>query len=350
MIRSCSRKSVGVSQLDIARALGVSQALVSQVLAGKNEASPKMTARILKMAREKRYRPNALVRGMQTGRTGTIGVIVPSDGFYSWIVKGLHDQLARAGYLIYLVWNDEHVAAPDSNRELEYLHRLMDRRVEGVILRPTHDDVTDMYFSEVMGRGIPLVVVDRELTRTKCDFAGTDDFEGGAMAARHLLELGHRRLGQVAGPSVVSTAKDRRLGFEREVAEFGQGATCSTIEAEGFQNTKSEIRRLLSLDPRPTGVFGPSDFAAREMYEVAAELGLKVPRDLSVVGFADLPFAEWLSPPLTTLRQDPLGIGEAAAGLLLSQCAKGVRGKQKKVKLKPGLVVRGSTAGPGLNV
>lgn len=338
-----------VNQREIARELGVSQSLVSKILSGRNEASKETTERILKAAERKGYRPNMLVRGIQTGQTKTIGVVIPANAFLSEVVHGVHDALDRAGYAMILVWNTENIAEPDSRVELEYLHRLVDRRVDGVILRPTHDDASDMYFSEISERGIPLVVVDRLLARAKYDFVGTDDRCGAEMAARHLLDLGHRRLGQLAGPSSVSTSRDRRVGFEKAVADFGRGATCRTIEAADFQNVEKEITKLLLSKPRPTAVFGANDHTAREIYQVAAKLGLKMPIDLSVVGFADLNFASWMSPPLTTVRQNPYRIGAAAAELMLARC--GLKGKgegRETIRLKPELVVRESTAKPGI--
>ncbi len=335
-----------VNQKEIAKELGVSQSLISKILAGKNEASPKVKEKILKAVKDKGYRPNFLVLGMQTGQTKTIGVVVPPDDFHSGIVQGIHDYLDNAGYAMILVWNKEHVASLDSRKELEYIHRLVDRRVDGVILRPTHDDVSDLYFKEVSERGIPLVVVDRELASTHYDFVGTDDIAGGEMAAKYLLGLGHRCLAQIAGPSFVSTSKDRRIGFERAVAEFGQDAVCRTIEAPEFRNVEKEVLQLLQVNPRPTAVFGANDNTASEVYKVAVSLGIKIPEDLSVIGFGDLVLGGYMSPPLTTLRQNTYKIGEEAAKMLLGRCAGGkVRtSTQGKIRLKPELVVRGSTS------
>jgi LacI family transcriptional regulator len=306
-----------------------------------------MTEKILKLVQEKGYRPNMLVRGVLSGRTKTIGVVIPASDFFSEIIHGIHDALARVGYAMILVWNEDHMAAPESKKELEHIHSLIDRRVDGVILRPTHDAISEMYFDEVYQRGIPIVIVGRELPLTNYDFAGTDDWAGGELAAKHLLALGHRRLGQIAGPSSVSTAKGRRLGFEKAVADFGGSATCLTIEAPGFLGVKPQILRLLQAKPRPTAVFAANDDAAAEIYETAAELGLKVPDDLSVVGFGDLVFAGYMTPPLTTLKQYSYAIGEEAAGLMLARCSGFIKGaphaKAKKIKLLPTLVERGST-------
>ena len=336
-----------INQREIANELGVSQSLVSKILAGRNEASPEMTGKILRLVQEKGYRPNMLVRGVLSGKTKTIGVVIPADGFFSEIVHGIHDCLTRAGYAMFLVWNDDHMVAPDSKKELEYIHSLVDRRVDGIILRPTHDEVSQMYFNEVHLRGIPMVIVVREIAPAHYDFVGTDDRAGGELAAKHLLELGHRCLGQIAGPSIVSTSRGRRLGFESAVADFGPTASCLTIEAPGFSNAKTQILELLQSTPRPTAVFAANDDAAAEIYVIAASLGLRIPDDLSVIGFGDLVFAPHLTPPLTTLRQNPYSIGENAAALMLTKCAS----KHKKkpapevmnIKFLPTLVVRGST-------
>jgi len=336
-----------VNQRELARELGVSQSLISKILSGKNDASKEMTARILKAVKEKGYRPNLLVRGIQTGQTKTIGVVMPADEFHSGIVQGIHDSFDQAGYAMILVWNAEYMATPDSQKELMYIHRLLDRRVDGVILRPTYDDATKMYFSEILERGIPLVIVDRKLVGVATDFVGTDDYAGGVMAAKHLLDLGHRRLGHIAGPSRVRTAKDRRRGFEAAVAEYGNGASCRTIEAAGFRSVKAEALQLLQSQPRPTAVFGANDHTAAEICETARSLGLHVPGDISVVGFGDLAFGEYMSPPLTTIRQHPYRIGEEAAMLLLARCTgiskTGDAASAQNIILKPELVVRGST-------
>jgi DNA-binding LacI/PurR family transcriptional regulator len=189
--------------------------------------------------------------------------------------------------------------------------------------------------------------VDRELPGVRCDFAGTDDTTGGRLAAEHLLKLGHRRLGHLAGPRSVSTARGRRSGFEDAVATWGRRASCRTVEGFHFSGLRQEALNLLHARPRPTAVFCVNDDAAADLYGAAAELGLNIPRDLSVVGFADLPVASWLRPALTTLRQDPYRLGREAVRIVLERRD----GPPRKagpivVRLKPDLVVRKSTAAP----
>ena len=343
------KRQTTVSLGDIAAEAGVTVATVSRILNAKNPErfSKETRERIAEVARRLKYRPNLAASGVRSGRTQTVGVMVPGDGafFYPPMIGGIHDVLAEQNYAALLSWNREDIAASGSDKELQIIHRMVDRRVDGIILRPTHDDVSDMYFREVWDRGIPLVAVDRALPGVRCDFVGTDDADGGRQAARHLLGLGHRRLGQLAGPERVSTSRDRRHGFEEVVADFGDGATYTTLECPLFHKVYREAMDLLQRTPRVTAVFCASDEAAAELYEAAAELGLRIPRDLSVVGFADLLVATYLRPQLTTLRQDPYQIGQKAAQLLLERLGHEFQARESlNVRVKTELVVRGSTA------
>ena len=337
-----------VSLRDVARAVGLSAMTVSRALRDDGTVAGPTRRRVLAAAARPRYRPNLLMHGVRTGRSRTVGVVVPaSTPFLAGILQGIHDALDAADYAMLVAWNPLHFAAPANRAERRHIRRLLERRVDGLILRPTHDAATDDDFREVRKEGLPLVVVDRELPGVRCDFAGTDDEAGARMAADHLLALGHRRLGHLAGPQAVSTARLRRRGFERAVAAFGRGASCRTVEGHDFRGLRDEALRLLRASPRPTAVFCANDDAATSLYESADALHLRIPQDLSVVGFADLPVASMLRPALTTVRQDPVRIGREAVRLLLARCASGApRNGPVAVRLEPELVVRGSTAPP----
>ncbi len=334
----------------LAAEAGVSLATVSRIL-NRGEGhlfAQETTRRVMATAERLGYRPNLLMRGVLTGKTRTIGVMAPNNSaFYSGVIAGIHDTLAEQNYALLLSWNKEDTPSPDSDLERALIHRMIDRRVDGIILRPTHDNVSDMYFSEVWERNIPLVAVDRELVRVHCDFAGTDDKLGGQLAAQHLLDLGHRRLGHLAPPRDVSTARDRREGFEQAILRAGNGAYCLVLETKGFHKVYPEAMELLAQTPRVTAVFCPSDEAAQEFYRAATDSGLRIPQDISVIGFADLPVASFLHPRLTTLRQNPERIGCQAANLLLARIEGRMTGEEvRKERLAPELIVRDSTAPP----
>jgi len=333
---------------DIGREAGVSTSIVSRVLRNRKDRIPDSTRKkVMDAAERLGYRRNLLIQGVQTGRTMNIGVIIPSTGsFYSEIVHGIHDELRGRGYCIILAWNPEDIEVPDSSLETELIHQLVDRRVDGIILRPTHAEVSNVYFSEVVDRNIPLVTVDRPLPGVHCDFSGTDDEAGGRLAARCLLEAGHRRLMHLAVKSPFAPALLRQKGFEEECAKV-EGVSVSTRYIASYDvNLMQEIsQEALAESDRPSGIFVVSDNLVGGVYRAAKAHNLKIPKDLSIVGFGNLPVGEYFDPPLSTIDQSPYEAGRVAARLVLDRIDK-TDGVYFNKLLDPVLVERSSVANP----
>lgn len=330
----------------IALEAGVSVMTASRALRGQNDVAAGTRKKVLRVAERLRYRPNLLVRAIQTGKSGNLGVVIPAVGdFGAQMICGVHDELAQRQYLPLLHWRRlPRFGAPggDAETELDIIHSLLDRRVDGVILFPHDDLVPDVYFREVWQRHVPLVTVDRRLPLTRADFVGTDDRAGARLAAGHLLSLGHRRVAQVTGRMRVGTFADRRAEFESAMADGG--GRCTTVTLEDGDDAAA-VQRVLRLRPRPTAVFLGADNLAPALYRAAAEAGIQIPRELSVVGFADLQLAALMTPALTTVRQDPYAIGRNAARIVWERCAgKNPNPKPLELRLKPELIVRASTA------
>jgi LacI family transcriptional regulator len=334
----------------VAETAGVSIATVSRVLnkAGGSAFTHQTAGHVKAVATDLGYRPNLLMRGVAGRSTRTVGVMIPLGMYYVHVVEGVHDGLEEADYAMILTSKRVYVPSPESEDERKAMHRLLDRRVDGIILRPTHDGVSDLYFEEVWKRGIPMVAVDRELLGVHCDYVGTDNVAAGRIAAEHLLSLGHRQLAHLAGPPTVSVVRDRRKGFEDAVAAFG-GAYCVTVETtESAAHQRDSIAGLLARTPRPTGLFAMNDTLAEAVYAVAAEQGLTIPDDLSIVGCGNLPPSQYLVPSLTSFEQTPHAIGRQAARFLLERLRSTEKEKApRQVRLMPELVVRKSTAAPG---
>lgn len=346
-VRQVSRSGSRIGIRQIADATGLSPMTVSRALNGKTEVSPATRDRVLAAARQLDYRPNALGRALKSGRSHTVGVVArPSNDFCSQVLIGVHDRLAEANIAPIVQFCPEGRENPDTTREL--LHRLIELRVDGFIFwpMPVNDEadlLPDVYFHEVWERGLPLVALDRAMPRTHADFSGTDDEGGGALAAAHLLGLGHRRIAHLGGPGI-GTFADRRAGFERALQRAGgvhySFRLCDHVECVG------EATELLRqpADVRLTAIFVSNDFYAVAVYEAARELGLKVGHDLSIVGFADVPLASLLAPQLTTVRQDAVQIGRNAAELLLDRIERRVEDVQPRaVRVGCRLAVRSST-------
>ena len=329
----------------IAAELGVSMMTVSRALNGRGRISDETRDRVLAVAQRLKYRPNRLVQAIKHGRSRTIGVMVPiATSFSATVVRGIHDALAEHHYLPILHFHGEGPQAQRDETELEYLHRLLDHRVDGIVFWPSDETVPQMYLREVWDRGVPMVAVDRHLPHTNADFSGTDDEAGGRIAAEYLLSLGHRRLAHIGGEQWVSTYADRRRGFEaavagvpdvRYVAEECVDCQCGEI-----------VARLLAGRDRPTAIFLSSDRMAPHVYDVAESLGLTIGQDLAIVGFADLAETAWLRPRLTTVRQNPYLIGQEAARLLFERIEGRAPGPApRSVRVRPELVARESSVG-----
>jgi LacI family transcriptional regulator len=292
---------------------------------------------------------------MQTGKTRMVGVMAPPFDFYwSEVLYGIHDTLTAADHVPIVVWPAHRGPGPrqrnmPGGHALEQIHRLIDRRVDGVILWPPFAALFSDHIHEFSSRDLPVVTIDHELPDAfGADFVGSDEAMGGRLVAEHLDALGHRRIGHLAGPRVATWAVARRDAFQRALKRY-KDATCVTIEApEG--DTAAGIdaaRTLLAAPDRPTAVFAATDLYAKVVYRAAAEMRLSIPSDLSVIGFSDDDFAAEMQPPLTTVRQPAYQIGRRAAELVLSRSqASDGRARPARERLPVELVVRRSTSSP----
>ena len=341
---------------EVARAANVSVPTASRILHRKklDQFSEETKKRVQETAHQLQWRPNLLVHGMQTGRTCTIGVMVPPfHSYWSEILYGIHEGLIEADYIPIILWGkhwreDEHRHVAE---DLEQIHRLIDRRVEGFILwppmvAPFYDHIEEMC-------NIPVVTIDHELpAEYGADSVATDEEMGAKLVASHLLGLGHRHFAHFAGSGnkIYSWAKHRSEYFQMEVSSVPR-TTC--VIGEQWQNDYDEgisvAEKLLQMEPRPTAIFMASDERARCVYDAAARMGLKIPQDLSVVGYADLVSAAGLQPRLTTVRQKPYETGVTAARLILERLQKTYKEphNHQRVRLGCELVIRDSTAAPG---
>lgn len=344
--RPAKKRLVETNLKVIAAELGVSRMTVSRALSGHPRVASATRDRILAVAERLRYRPNRLVHAIQSGRSRTVGVMIGiTSSFQGRLIHGIHDTLAKTSTLPILHFHGDGPTADRDQEELVFLHRLLDQRVDGIIFWPSDETVPEHYLHEVWERGVPLVAIDRNLPRTKADFAGTDDIKGGRLVAEHLLGLGHRRLAHIGGEPWVSTYADRRRGFE-EAIRAAKGVTYAVEDCKDGRCREIARRMLDSPDP-PTAIFVATDWHAPPVYLAAEERGLQVGKDLAVVGYGDLSEISWLRPHLTTVDQKPEEIGRAAARMLMdrldgtttSAAAQGVR-------ITPELVIRESTRGP----
>lgn len=330
--RSASHR---VTSIDVARRAGVSQSTVSLVFSGKGRGriSEATEEHVRRCARELGYRPNVAAQALRLGASRAVALLVPdiTNPFFSRVLRGAQRSAQAAGFTVALV-----DLANDREWEAQSFDALRAGPVDGYLL-------FEVSQPEALGPDEPVVLIETEAPgRPSVRF----DAEAGAAAAfGHLLELGHRRIGHLAASFDAPTFHLREAARRRMLAEAGldPDAQPRAVTGIGIDPARDAAGPLLS--ETPTAVFCDDDLIAAGFYLAARERGLRIPRDVSVVGFDDMDFARVLEPPLTTVALDAERLG-ASAFELLQQRMKGRR-IRRRVVLPAELLVRGSTAAPG---
>jgi DNA-binding LacI/PurR family transcriptional regulator len=329
---------------DVARVAQVSIATVSHVINGTRFVSPERVERVQSAMRELDYTPDATARSLRVGRTNTIGLVIPdnSNPFFAELARRIEEAGFDAGYTTILGNSGER---PD--REHQYVSTLVSKRIDGLIIAPFR--AVDRALTRLLLKApIPTVVIDREDVLPTADVVLHDDAGGGRQAAQHLLELGHREIACVADPPHDAPSPGRLEGFLQALAAAGVDVPDDAI-VQGdyhFESGREATRRLLATGRRFTALFAANDLMAAGAIREALAHGLRVPEDLSVVGFDDAPLAEMISPALTTVRQPLQQMGDTAVSLLLARMDAGEAEPRSRQVLPTSLVVRDSTAAP----
>jgi LacI family transcriptional regulator len=327
---------------DVAARAGVSYTTVSHVLNDTRAVRPHTRERVLAAARELDYVPSAVARSLKHQVTHTVGLLVPSatNPYYAELARGLEDACFRVGHSLVVCSSDEEPA-----RQLAYLSLLRQKRVDGIVVASASDE--PRWAAALRDVGCPLVVVDREIGGVAADLVQVDNERGGALAAEHLLKLGHERIACLTGPAGLAVDRDRLRGFRRALADAGRRAGDLVIAESDFTvpGGHRAALRLLRGAARPTALFAFNDMMAIGALRAAAELGLAVPARLSVVGFDDVELARYVYPALTTVGQSIRKLGEATAEALFARAA-GRDAPPRRVRLKPALRTRESSGPP----
>lgn len=303
-----------VTVLDVAREAGVSPSTVSRILNGTARVTSDKRSAVEEAIRKLDFRPNLFARSLKTGTTMTIGILTQDveSPFYGRAMKGIEAGLAGTGYAPIMVsghWN----AAEESER----VRLLMARRIDGLVILTGHlDDRQIAGFA----RHQPIVVTGRQLEAPQVRAFTLDQEAGGHLATRHLLNLGHRRIAHIAGPSDHTDATDRRAGYERALREAGIAAVPELVVQGDFMESGGllAMNRLLDSGQTFTAVFAANDQTAFGARMALYRRGVRVPDDVSIVGVDDLPATAYATPPMTTVRQPIYEIGLAAAHALLT--------------------------------
>jgi LacI family transcriptional regulator len=333
-----------VRMKDIARDLGVSIVTVSKVLRNHSDIGEETRKRVLKRIQELNYRPNPSARALVTGRTRSIGLIVPDlvHPFFAEVAKGLSRVLRKRDYSLVIASSEE-----DPALERNEIDQLLARRVDALIIASTQ--CTTETFRRIEEQRIPYVLIDRRSPGRPANFVGVDDERVGELATGHLIDVGCRRVAHIRGPEV-STALGRLEGYRRVLCRHGLTVPANYIVSPRSSDDAGDLsgydamRQLLELEPPPDGVFCYNDPAAMGALKAILETGLRVPEDIALIGCGNVHYDALLRVPLSSIDQDSAGIGERAATLALSFVeSKGVPARPQTVLLAPKVIAREST-------
>jgi len=316
---------------DLAKITGFSITTVSKALNNYKDVSEKTRAKILQAAAEMDYLPNAHAQSLSTKKSWAIGVMFSEANevgmkhpFFNGIIESFRHATEEHGYdLIFASRNLR-------NRDMSYLEHFKHRAVDGIVV--ICSDRMDEQVQELMQSDIPIVVVDMD--SANCSVVYSDNTEGARMAVNYLYELGHRAIAHIAGDSSIDAGAARVKGYELAMHALDLPIQPGYLVNAGFfsvEEGKQAMEKLLQLDSPPTAVFVAGDQMAIGAIEAVHEHGLRVPEDISIIGYDDIEMIKYITPKLTTIRQDTDIIGEAAAELLIEQMTAKERRTERRV-------------------
>ena len=321
---------------DVAARAGVSVATVSKVINNRYGVASGTSARVQAVIDELGYEASLVAQSLRNHRTNVIGILVADlEPFSTELLKGAADAIRGSGFELVIYSAGGH-SGDRVGWERRYLSRLSGTLIDGAILvTPTVVDVN---------YGAPIVAIDPHTGQSGLPTVDSDNFRGAQLATGHLLSLGHRRIGMLTGRPDLESAQLRERGYREALQAAGADVDESLIRCGDYDPEVSleQARLLLTAPSPPTAVFAANDMSAIATIEVATELGLRVPADLSVVGFDNIPESALCAPPLTTVEQPIRKMGERSIELLLS-LIRGERPQATHITLATNLVIRQST-------
>lgn len=328
---------------DIARDLGVSVVTISKVLRNHPDVGEETRERVLARVKELDYRPNLAARSLVTGRTYLVGLVIPDllHPFFAEIAKSLSDALREHGYYLIVSSSEE-----DPDLEEQEINQLLARRLDTLIIASCRSTV-DLFF-RIEKQETPYVLIDRSLPGLAVNFVGVDDEAAGLLATQHLIDIGCKRIAHIGGPET-SPAIHRKEGYKRALVRRGLKVVESYVVTGGKGDVETNkhgaeaMRQILSLKPRPDGVFCFNDPLAMGAMNYVLDQGLRIPEDIALIGCGNLHYDDSLRVSLSSIDQHSRRIGEEAARITLAILNSKVPLKPETVVLKPELIVRRST-------
>jgi LacI family transcriptional regulator len=303
---------------EVAKLAGVSPITVSRVINNSDYVGDTTKKRVQAAIRQLGYVPNTLARSLRSRRTCTLALVLTdiTNPFWTTVARGAEDAASRAGFGMMLGNADE-----SEEKQGRYITTLLEKQIDGVLFVPAGNTVSAIRM--LHRQGVPVVVMDRRLSGCRADSVRCDSEGGAYKLVKLLLSLGHRRIAILSGPQNISTAEDRVRGYQNVLQENGLPILPELMQYGEFtvESGMEMARQALRLSPRPTAIFAGNNLIATGTLKVLQERRVRVPEDMALVGFDDLPANLTIDPFLTVARQPAYEMGKSAAELLLARLA-----------------------------
>lgn len=329
---------------DVANYCGYSITTVSFVLNNKDVRIPEDTKqKVFEAAKALNYRPNQIAVSMVTRKTNIFGLIIPdiSNMFFAELSKVIEVESRKCGYnVIYGNNNDE------AKMDIEILNLFLDRGVDGIIIARSanRSEKYDRIFNDIVNSSnIPIIAIDRVSEEYSFNAVVVDHVWGGYLATQHLLKLGHRRIGCITGPKGQYTSEQRLEGYKKALDKYGVAYDEDLISEGDYSITSGSKNLPYLLGKDVTSIFAFNDMTALGVYRDIKKFGMKIPDDISIVGYDDIMLSPIFDMPLTTVHQPIKEIGKNSIKLMLNLMSNGKKKEPEIIKLKPSMMVREST-------
>lgn len=327
-----------ITSRDVARLAGVSQPTVSRALRGDQRVSEATRERVQRAADALNYVPSETGRSLSTRVTKRIGVVVTdlTNPFYPHLIGPLHDELEQHGYRMMLFTERSETAVASQ--------RLLDRSIDGVVLATA--TIGSRLPDDLQRRELPFVFLNREAGGRPADAAVVDNELGGRLVARELARLGHRDIAHIGGPAETTTGREREMGFRLGLSEAGIGLPEDSVRRGpfDFDTGYGGLTEILAGPTRPTAVFCGNDVIAIGAFNAARAHGVRIPEDLTLIGFDDIPMAAWEAFGLTTVHYDLAELAQEAVRLLVRRIESDGDPEPRRTLFTPELVLRATHA------
>lgn len=328
---------------DIAERLGLTAATVSRALNNNPKISEKTRKLVQETAAEMNYEQNTLAKALKSGKSYNVGVIVPriDSNFFASVIRGIEEELYPKGYHVIICQTHDQEKLETGN-----INSLLNAQVDGILMSISNAKTKHKIFDSIAQKNVSLIFFDRKKDIPNVSSVTIDDFNGAYEATKHLIQQGYKRIAHLSNDRSLEIFKNRYLGYKQALIDHGLEVDESLV-IETFSKVlegRKTTKRLLSLPNPPDAIFSSSDFSALGAIEEIKAHGLRIPEDISVIGFSNEPFTRFMELSITSVDQSPIEMGRIAAKVFLEEVDGDRKTKKtQQIVLKPELIIRKSS-------